>query len=62
VTESTAIVLQSDQFPMSRQQCFRSYDCGDLREDLPAQLLGFGGKPTQLIISKSQASPADLFS
>jgi len=46
---------------MPCEQSFRSDDCGDLRQNLTSEPLGFGGKPTSLVIRKTEPTIAELF-
>jgi hypothetical protein len=45
---------------MPREQSFRSDDCGDLRQNLTSDPLGFVGKPTSLVVGKSELALTDL--
>src|SRR5215510_10458569 len=46
---------------MPCEQSFRSDDCGDLRQNLTLEPLGFGGKPTSLVVRKTELTITELF-
>ena len=55
------IIFLRNQPPMPCEQSFRSDDCGDLRENLTSEPFGFDGKPTSLVVRKTEPTITELF-